>query len=555
MADAQSNDQKPQPLQQSVWSGGAPVVRLANDQLPPNPKRVIRTFATDMNALQSGGKAVPVTDMAPTPSPKRPVPAPAPQKTLAQEVSGIRLPEELPPQPRESVQPGLPPVQKKPVPEQKPMYVQRPEAVPPPLPRPAPNPAPIREAVVYEKSPSFFTRIFYALFGARHAAPPPPPIIAPSLPYEPPPPVQAPAPSPATGVEPSIGSQIPSTASAEEAADRDAVLARLRARVSSYESERVPPPTFPTPPPAATARYTSSVPANLPGAEASPERIRTFSGDVDSETRGGRQSAFSILAAQADAPRYAQETTVVQTRATGRGLAYALAGTVLVVGGSLVLYFTFNYFVARSPVQVISGAPAGRITGDSSVTISGTGSGLMTQLANAANGTIPQGDIELVYLSVGTTTAGGGALINALQLPAPSRLLRNIDDDSSVGILHGDEGSRAFFVLSAPTENPGSSHELIFAGMLGWEPTIGQDLAQLYPSYPIQVQLDASGTPVAPVAPHFVDETVQSHDVRALKDGDGDTILLYGFRDQTTLIIARDETAFSILLARLSASQ
>ena len=552
MADAQSNDQKPQPLQQPVWSGGAPVVRLANDQLPTNPKRVIRTFATDMNALQSGGKAVPVTDMAPTPSMKRPVAAPAPQKTLAQEVAAIRIPEEPAPEPRVSVQPGLPPVQK-PAPEQKPMYVQRPEAVPPPLPRPAPAPAPISDGIVYEKQPSFFTRVFYALFGARRTAPPPP-IIAPSLPYEPPQ-VQAPVAPAATGMEPSIGSQIPSTASEEEAADRDAVLARLRARVSTYDNDRVPPPTFPTPPPAASARYTSSVPTNLPGADAGPDRIRTFGGDVDSETRGGRQSAFSILAAQADAPRYAQETTVVQTRATGRGLAYALAGTVLVVGGSLVLYFSFNYFIARSPVQIITGAPAGRIAGDTSIALSGSGSGLLTQLANAAGGTIPQGDIELVYLSAGTTTAGGGALINALQLPAPSILLRNIDDSSSVGILHGDEGSRVFFVLSALSDYPDSSHQRVFAGMLSWESTMGQDLAQLYPSYPIQVQLDASGTPATPAAPHFVDETVQSHDVRALKDADGETILLYGFRDQTTLVIARDETAFSILLARLSASQ
>jgi hypothetical protein len=221
-----------------------------------------------------------------------------------------------------------------------------------------------------------------------------------------------------------------------------------------------------------------------------------------------------------------------------------------VVGGSLALYFSYNYFAARAPVSVISSAPAGRISGDDSTTIEGTGSVLMTALANAANVQIAAGNVRLIYLTVSsstptgteTLTLGGTDILKALQLPAPSILLRNIGAGSSVGVVHAGDETRTFFVLSA------NSYERTFAGMLSWEPSIGQDLGQLYPTY------GAVGTSTLG-APHFVDEIVQSHDVRALKDGANRTILVYGFRDQTTLIIARDETAFGILLARLSASQ
>ncbi|HVW71947.1 MAG TPA: hypothetical protein VHB93_02225 [Candidatus Paceibacterota bacterium] len=555
MADTPTTDPKPQTPAQAVWSGGAPVARLENDQLPANPKRVIRTFASDMQALQSGAAPMPVTQTAPTPAhkpiaPTTPAPKPAPLPSapatphggvsLADAVARINIPDEPRPEPH------LPPIQK-----QGAMYVRKAEAVPPPLPRPAPAPEPIRESIVYEQQPSFFTRLFYSLFGARQT-PPQQPIIAPTPSYTPTY-VAAPVPAQETGVEPPIGSQIPSAAAAAEAAQREEILSKLRARVSTYQTENVPlPETFPTPPPAAQQIRPRTAPAPLPGVTESvtlsPERLRTFSGDVTNETRAGGESAFSILAAQADAPRTYQQTTVTQTR-TSHSFAYVIAATVLVVGGSLVLYFTYNYFAARSPVQILVTAPTGVITGDTSTTISGSGSALLAALAGIADTNLPEGDVELVYLSVGTTTQSGGALLHALQLPAPSILLRNVSENSSVGVVHSGDETRAFFVLDA------TSYERTFAGMLSWEPTIGQDLATLYPSFPIgEAATTSTSTPAIPAAPHFIDETVQSHDVRALKDGENRTILVYGFRDQKTLIIARDETAFGVLLARLSAS-
>lgn len=517
--------------QDSVATGGVPVVRLSRDDLPANPKRVIRTFASDMAILK--GQPPPAAPPQPA-APKSSAPKP------------VQPPPQMPPM--QVSEPHLPPLKKPAA-----MYVRRLESRPPPL----PTPSAVPEGIVHETEPSFLTKLVRSLFGHRTSSPAAMPMYIPQTPT-PPVPLPVAPPTPQPHVEAPISEVVPSATAEQEAAERAAVLARLKARVSTYESKAPPPPVFPTPPPS-LMRPRSAPPAfSVPGApepSPEPERLRTWSQDFEGEAQARGASAFSVLAAQADAPR--TEATVVETRKTTHGLVYAIASVVLVVGGSLVLYFSYNFFAARAPVSVLSTAPTGLITPDDSASLQGAGAPLLSAITNAVNSGIPSGNIRLLYLSVssstptGTTTLtlGGTELFRALMLPAPSILARNLSEGSSVGIVHAGEETRAFFILST------SAYERVFAGMLAWEPTMAQDLSALYPSYGFLTG-NSTTTPVAPpAAPRFVDETVQSHDVRALKDSQNRTILLYGFRDQNTLIIARDETAFAVLLARLSASK
>ena len=50
----------------------------------------------------------------------------------------------------------------------------------------------------------------------------------------------------------------------------------------------------------------------------------------------------------------------------------------------------------------------------------------------------------------------------------------------------------------------------------------------------------------------FTDEIVANRSVRALKDISGRTIVLYGYADKATLILVRDEDAFTFIVNRLS---
>jgi hypothetical protein len=48
---------------------------------------------------------------------------------------------------------------------------------------------------------------------------------------------------------------------------------------------------------------------------------------------------------------------------------------------------------------------------------------------------------------------------------------------------------------------------------------------------------------------------VQNRDVRIFRDEEGRTVLLYGFRDKETLIIARDEASYLALVDRMNISR
>ena len=155
--------------------------------------------------------------------------------------------------------------------------------------------------------------------------------------------------------------------------------------------------------------------------------------------------------------------------------------------------------------------------------------------------------------------------MKALPLLAPDILMRNIRPESTVGIVHAGSETRPFFILKV------SSYERTFAGMLAWEQDMRASLTQLYPSYPnapvvsepepaaTTTTTTSSTTPfvipppaVAPV--EFVDAIVRNYDVRILRDADGRSLMLYGYYNKETLIIARDEAAFLELVTRLNAA-
>jgi hypothetical protein len=122
-----------------------------------------------------------------------------------------------------------------------------------------------------------------------------------------------------------------------------------------------------------------------------------------------------------------------------------------------------------------------------------------------------------------------------------------------VGVVQAGTQTAPFFVLRV------LSYERTYAAMLAWEPTMLEDLSPLYPNYPNAPTSDTSTSTITTSGidtssepqQQFVDEIVDNQSVRALKDMSGRTILLYGYADRQTLIIARDEAAFQLLLSKL----
>ena len=424
----------------------------------------------------------------------------------------------------------------------------------------------------------------------------------PTLPEPPPTPAPAPAPAApaAPAPEPIVTESAPQPAPAEEE-DRTSILARLKARASAYAEEPAPPvdsgvsrfSTIPTtfdqfgaaPPLAKEPEAPRAMPAPQPAAFV-PERanpipsitsypaaaaqtqspLHTYTGDFADRINAQGATAFSVLAQEKDSRAPAPAPIPVQPR-RARTILIIAGSVLLIAAGGGGLFYAYTLFQAKAPVMVAPGIPS-LIFVDDRVALQGTTDQLRQGLLNAEMQPLGAGQVRLTYYAIATTTAAGvtedipqpgGALVAALMLPAPDLLLRQVLPDSTVGVVRAGDEARPFFILRV------SSYDRSFAGMLQWEPNMARDMARMYPAYPAAGDATdaASSTstsivPSAAAVPYtaqFQDEIVSNHDARVLRDAAGRTLLLYGYRDQQTLIIARDEAAFTELLNRLAASK
>lgn len=320
---------------------------------------------------------------------------------------------------------------------------------------------------------------------------------------------------------------------------------------------------------------TSPLPQLVPKTE-TPSPLHTYTSDFADHIDTKKASAFSVLAAQSDA-NPAQPKQVRSRPHARRGLLITIAGIVLILGGGIGAFAAYRYVSTHSAVAVAPSVPS-LIFADDRQALQGEGPQLLQAIADSSATALPEGQVRVLYITTKTTTPDkktvitpltGGELVGTLQLSAPDILLRNIASESTVGVVHAGPETRAFLILKV------LSYERTFAGMLQWESTLQPTLAPLYPEYPaaqpaaptvvtttkivngkkVVATTTVEAAPIITVAPRFVDEVASNHDVRALKDGQGRTILLYGYKDKETLIIARDEAAFAEILNRLAATK
>lgn len=252
-------------------------------------------------------------------------------------------------------------------------------------------------------------------------------------------------------------------------------------------------------------------------------------------------------------------------------LAIASGVLLLVLAGGGI-YATYQFVMTMRETPIASLTVPSIVFADEYRKLEGAGGALLGALAASANGALVPGNVLVTYIDAqsadasGTPVlgpAGGDAFLRALQVPAPDILLRNIAPASTIGVVNAGGQTKPFFALRV------ESYERTYAGMLTWEPLLQRDLAVLYPLYPVEAipapetasstaTTAATTTSVftdspAPALTRFEDAVVANRDVRVLRDTMGRSLVLYGYADKRTLLIARDEAAFEALLARLKA--
>lgn len=340
--------------------------------------------------------------------------------------------------------------------------------------------------------------------------------------------------------------------------------------VSKKNATLVPPVHSLVPPPAAPLSPPMTVvPSSAPVVPKNPP-LQTYSNDFRDRMKETHASTATVLAAEQDnAPRTSRVAPEEPPRVR---LPYVIAGALLLVAsvaGGIAAYVRYRTVSAPTVSAPVVSAP---IFVDDREEISGDGSALVQAIMDSVNRPLAAGTVRLLSVarmdSTGSPPASSSADIFAsLPLSAPEALLRNMKASGGMtGVIHVGGVQSPFFILSV------SSYSTVFSGMLQWEPLMPEYLSGLFLPYTTQslstttaastASTTAATTTVSKSAEEmstasvfaagFSDATIVNHDVRVYHDAAGREVLLYGFWNQSTLIIARDTTAFTEIVGRLA---
>ncbi|MEK7144235.1 MAG: hypothetical protein AAB794_00015, partial [Patescibacteria group bacterium] len=308
----------------------------------------------------------------------------------------------------------------------------------------------------------------------------------------------------------------------------------------------VQPPVPATPPPPLVIAPVSPAPPQV--APKNPP-LQTYSNDFSERMKTTHASTATVLAAEQDkAPRAPHVAS--QESPSSISLPYVIASLVLLVvslAGGTIAYM--QYRTASAPV-VTTPVVSTPIFVDEREEISGIDATLLQSVVSSVSRPLAAGTVRLLYVA----TASDENIFTALPVSAPDVLLRNVQTKGSMaGVINVGGNQSPFFILSV------SSYSTVFSSMLAWEPLMPDYLSELFPSYQIPIGETTATSTVATTTETasasvagFYDATIVNHDVRVYRDASGRDMLLYGFWNQATLIIARDATAFTEIVGRLS---
>lgn len=325
--------------------------------------------------------------------------------------------------------------------------------------------------------------------------------------------------------------------------------------------EASPLPAAPSPIPAQVPPVPEEKPipvAEPVAEEEKPTPLKTYSGDFSERVHEMHASTATVLAAEQDAAPWTQSSPEAVPEEPSRPNYWLIAaGIILLIAGSAGGYLVYSRYIATLAPAIVTPSIATPIFVDSHEQISGDSSALMQAIKQLSRKPLPPNTVSALSLA---GSAADASVFASLSVHAPDILLRNIDAAGSMaGIVNANSGQAPFFILSV------GSYRATFSGMLSWERTLLTDLGPFFPLYPeAKTQETASSTttpstatttPVAASKSGFRDEVISNHDVRIYRDTQGRSIMLYGYWDQQTLVIARDPAAFAEILARLATSR
>jgi len=335
-----------------------------------------------------------------------------------------------------------------------------------------------------------------------------------------------------------------------------------------------PPPPAPLPPPEPKPEPEPE-PAPTPKKFEKPLSLETYASDFSDRMKDTHASTATVLAAEQDAATQSPQTP---QKSSYHNLLSIFVGVLLLIAGGFGVYAAYLHNVNTSPPATLAPIVSSPIFVEDREQIAGTGPVLLEAIEKSVSRPLSSGTVRFLYTGNATDSTSSpqmtthDSIFSALQFPAPDILLRNLNASGSMaGIINSNGIQSVFFILSV------DSYGETFSGMLSWEGVMQRNLGILFPAYPISVPTTsiatstlATSTPktakkttattTATSSPPVVfvgfrDEVINNHDTRVYRDAERRSILIYGYWNQKTLVIARDPAAFTEILNRLASAR
>ncbi len=274
-------------------------------------------------------------------------------------------------------------------------------------------------------------------------------------------------------------------------------------------------------------------------------QLETYSGDFSDQVKKTNASRASILATEQNATTYTKPKN--PTVSKNNNIWYILVGGILLLVGGVIVYMAYSQYGAKTVPVIVAPTISAPIFIDSREQVSGTGIALLQEIEQSVTKPLAINKIRMLFIK--PTSYSSGNVFTQLKLNAPNRILRNIITKGGVaGIINTRFGNSPFFIIPVDSYGP------TFASMLSWEPRMQTDLSKLFPM-PQNKTLTSGTTTPAVAHSGFRDEVVSNHNARVYRNAQGTSVLVYGYWNPTTLIIARNPSAFAEIIARLATAR
>lgn len=278
--------------------------------------------------------------------------------------------------------------------------------------------------------------------------------------------------------------------------------------------------------------------------------IHTYSSDMADAVRQNEVSVIKV--ALAEQKRHEQEALAAEHPAGGTKTTKTfllLGALIIILGASGILYYVYNRKNATvAPLSQNILQFQSLIAYDDSAAIDMTNATSMSDALGILRAEIEKGvplsGIKAIVLTrtINTTEILPiEKLFSLLKINAPSSLVRSFNTPYLLGMYkdtNADSSPHLFLLITSKDFNQS------YAGMLGWEKTMVQDLFPLF-------KIDVTGTRQNLLDKQWKDIVLDNRNARILYDSSGADVLYYIFINTDSIIVTDSQDTIKEIATRL----